>query len=99
PLYVTVAWEGKAIAAVSVLFPQTEDDSEAGQVAYVGVRRAWRGMNLGQACLNIGLRTLQAHTSHKRAIVLVSRPPQVAYFQKIGFTIEQETLIYQKPVT
>lgn len=98
PAFVTVGWQGHTVAAVAVIFPVADDDPHSAQVAYVGVRRAWRGDNLGQSTLQIGLRSVVAQTQQRRAMVFANRQPQVEYFQRLGFSIAQVTLIYQKRV-
>lgn len=98
PALVVVGWQGKAVAAVAVFFAQADDDPSSGQLAYVGVRRAWRGDDLGRAVAQVGLRILKA-MGVGQAMVVATRPPLVTYFQHLGFAPVQETLLYQKILT
>lgn len=95
PSLVVAAWQGNAVAGVAILFAHAEDDPHSGQLAYVGVRRAWRGDDLGRSVAQIGLRIFQA-AGIGGAMVFATRPSIVSYYQYLGFSTMRETLVYQK---
>ena len=51
PRYFHVLWDGDEVAAVSLCYPNAENDPRKGLVAVLGVREAWRQRGLGLAIL------------------------------------------------
>ncbi|MDH5371607.1 MAG: GNAT family N-acetyltransferase, partial [Acidimicrobiia bacterium] len=51
PKYFHVLWDGDEVAAVSLCYPNADNDPRKGLVGVLGVRRAWRQRGLGLAIL------------------------------------------------
>ncbi|MHA2363943.1 MAG: GNAT family N-acetyltransferase [Candidatus Hodarchaeales archaeon] len=89
-----IAWDKKEIAGVIIC--DTKDYS--GIIDTISVRKPWRKKGIALALLNHGIQTLKKRDYDKIRLICESHQDGVKkFYEKVGFKVKKEYLLYMKP--
>jgi mycothiol synthase len=98
PKYFHVLWDGDQVAAVSLCYPNAENDPGKGLVEVLGVRQAWRQRGLGLAIL---LHSFRVFWENDIPVVTLgvdadSLTGATRLYEKAGMHVEHTMATYEK---